>query len=109
MLELIEKIEQLTQRLLDSLEIVEYEQYVLFIEQREVLITLMGEEFIHEETLASRIRNVVQADQVILKKMISLKEQAQQELNKITRNKTKQSMYDADSSYSSSVFFDRKY
>lgn len=109
---LIIELEELTQRGLLELDSMEYEQVIVFMEQRTLIVDeLQGQiPSIRDRILyRGRIQAILSHDQAFLLRMNELKQEATLQLTKLDKSRIQRNAYDMDSAYDVvSVLFDKK-
>ncbi|WP_315793796.1 hypothetical protein [Paenibacillus sp. BIC5C1] len=106
--EYINQLFDMTIRIVDQIDDIEYEELTSFVDQRESLVGLiMSNNSKLDEFDKNKVKQLMKYDDVFLNKMLSLKNEAASWLNKQGSIRVQKNAY--SSNYASdSLFFDRK-
>ncbi|WP_141506454.1 hypothetical protein [Paenibacillus luteus] len=108
---LLNKLNQLSYNLIERLGNCEMEELVLYMEERDELFAKL-QQTTPDRTQVSAFRPLVELilkqDVVIMGRMMELRNNANQEIEKINIGKRSKSMYDTGSYGDESMFFDTK-
>jgi cytoplasmic iron level regulating protein YaaA (DUF328/UPF0246 family) len=108
--DLVLKLKQLTDQLVETLDNATYEEIDEFVQQREEIMTeFQTRKFSSSELDNNRetMKQILQHDQIILERMKALKDEATQSINKISSGKAQKNAYDKFYSMDG-VYFDKK-
>ncbi|HZG87407.1 flagellar protein FliT [Paenibacillus sp.] len=109
--ELVSRLEQMTASLLQGLDEASYERLSEFVDERGIIVDELSRIAMEDSerlALQSRIRNVLQCDEVISSRMKEYMEEAARERQKLAVQKTTVGAYENFGNGDNSVFFDRK-
>lgn len=107
----LQQLAQLSSELVDGLESREHEELEEYMLQRSRLFQLLME---WEPTTAEKARyqelvaRMLEMDGRIVSRMTQLRDEAESELNKISRGRTVKNTYDSAPQYYDSQFFDKR-
>lgn len=107
----IDQLEELTNSFMDSIEVCSYEEVEAFITKRQSIVDLINMALLNKEVFTEdqkdRIKSVLELDSVILRKMESLRIEAQEWLYNRRQAATQRSAYESNLS-PGSILMDRR-
>lgn len=108
---LLKQLTQLSSNLIERLDSCELEDIEIYMQERDVIFAdLQRIAQPHEQVTAFRphILRIAELDTVITGRMTELRDEANDEINKINRGKRSKSIYESTSYGDDSLFFDTK-
>lgn len=108
--ELIDSLDQLTQRMMSHLREADYEELEVFVEERQKLVDLITEKVaLSPSTLAQKveINRILENDNALLDRMNELRQEAHDWLQKRNQAKAQRNAYEAGYT-PDSILMDRK-